>query len=209
MTPTSLLLFAATEFFLSLSPGPAVFFVVAQGLQRGKKASLFAALGILTGNGIYFALSAVGVGAILLTSQVAFLLIKWLGVAYLTYLGIKLIYTSFLSDSLEPEIDHLETKRRLSFRQGLLMQLANPQSILFFVAILPQFVDIELAPAGQLLVLGIISIFLELPILLAYGWMADRGGALFKNSRFFKWLDVVAGTFLLGAGVKLALWSQE
>lgn len=208
MAISAILLFALTEFFLSLSPGPAVFLVISQGIRSGFKASLAGALGILTGNAIYFALSALGVGAILLTSQTLFLAIKWTGAAYLIFLGLQLIYSSFRRKGTV-DTPKLELKQGKLFRQGLLMQLANPQAILFFVAILPQFIDIQAAPAPQLFILGFISIFVEFPILLAYGWLAEKGGALLKQSRFVKWLDRVAGTFLVGAGIKLAFSEQS
>ncbi|MFK7805820.1 MAG: LysE family translocator [Anaerolineae bacterium] len=209
MTLTALLLFAATEFFLSLSPGPAVFLVVSQGLQRGKGASFLGALGILSGNAIYFGLSSVGVGTILLASELAFLTIKWVGAVYLGYLGVRLIYDSIFVPTADVEKALPEVQKLTMFRQGLTMQLANPQAILFFVAILPQFVSVESAPVRQLLILGVISILLEFPILLGYGWLADKSGKILKESRFFKWLDRLAGVFLIGAGLKLALFNQE
>jgi threonine/homoserine/homoserine lactone efflux protein len=83
----SLVLFASTEFLLSLSPGPAVLLVMSQALRSGAKASLLGALGIITGNAVYFAISALGLGAILIASDVLFYLIKWTGATYLVYLG--------------------------------------------------------------------------------------------------------------------------
>lgn len=182
---------------------------MSQGLQRGKSASFLGALGILIGNAIYFGLSTIGVGAIILTSELAFLTIKWAGAVYLGYLGVRLIYDSIFAPAKVPEQAQPEMKNLTMFRQGLTMQLANPQAIIFFVAILPQFVSIESALAGQLLILGLISIFLELPILLGYGWLADESRKMLKESGLFKWLDRLAGVFLIGAGLKLALFNQE
>ncbi len=208
MILSAILIFALTEFFLSLTPGPAIFLVISQGIRSGFKASLAGALGILTGNAIYFALSALGVGAILIASEALFLTIKWIGAAYLIFLGLKMVYTSF-QNSQNVDTPKFKLNQGKSFRQGLLMQLANPQAILFFVAILPQFIDIQSAAASQLFILGFISICVEFPILLAYGWLAEKGGNLLKQSRFVKWLDRIAGTFLVGAGLKLAFSNQD
>lgn len=208
MNITAYLLFAATEFFLSLSPGPAVFLVVSQGVRAGFRASVAGSLGILTGNAIYFAISALGIGAVLAASTTLFLIIKWCGAAYLIYLGAQLLWQSFRRADDVVEAEQIEVQRGKLFRQGVLIQLANPQAILYFVAILPQFMDVSAAPLPQLLALGFISIFIEFPILLAYGWLAERGGSLMRQGRFAQWIDRVGGAFLIGAGVKLALTEQ-
>lgn len=209
MTITAFLLFALTEFFLSLSPGPAVFLIVSQGIRGGFRSSVAGTLGILVGNATYFALSALGIGAVLVASQTLFLIIKWCGAAYLIFLGAQLLYNSFQNADNQPDEESVEQPRGRLFRQGLLMQLANPQAILYFVALLPQFMDVRAAPLPQLLALGFISIFIEFPILLGYGWLAERGGYVLRRGRFAQWIDRVGGAFLIGAGVKLALTEQN
>lgn len=166
-------------------------------------------LGILTGNAIYFALSALGVGALLLTSQMLFLVIKWCGAAYLVFLGLQLLYNSFQAADGHANESTIELPKARLFRQGLLMQLANPQAILYFVALLPQFMDMQAAPIPQLMILGFISIFIEFPILLVYGWLAEKGGAILRRGPFTRWADRIGGTFLIGAGVKLAMNEQN
>lgn len=209
MSVTAILLFALTEFFLSLSPGPAVFLVISQGVRGGFRSSIAGTLGILAGNAIYFALSALGIGAVLVASQTLFIVIKWCGAAYLIFLGAQLLYNSFQDrDGQADEVAVVLPKARL-FRQGLLMQLANPQAILFFVALLPQFMDVQAAPVPQLLALGFISVFIEFPVLLVYGWLAEKSGAFLRQGPFARWIDRVGGGFLIGAGVKLALTEQS
>ena len=158
MSLTSLLLFASTEFFLSLSPGPAVLLVMAQALRSGAKASLLGALGIITGNAVYFAISALSLGAILIASDVLFYLIKWTGATYLVYLGGKMLHDSL---GRQPTMSYGAvsgvTQSHL-FRQGLLTQLANPKAILFFTAILPQFINPQASASLQFSLLGLTSI---------------------------------------------------
>src|SRR5262245_28617380 len=151
-------LFAITEGALCFVPGPAVLLVVAQGLARGGRASIWANLGILAGNTIYFALSAAGLGAVLLASYDVFFAIKWIGAAYLVWLGVTAFFgrSSTLSVSAARE-------RPSGFRMlanGIVLQLANPKAILFFTALLPQFIDPAEPLLPQFFVLAVTSVVL-------------------------------------------------
>lgn len=193
-----LLLFAATELLLSMTPGPAVLLVISQGIRRGYASSQRGAAGILAGNAIYFALSAMGLGALLIASKRVFDVLQILGAAYLILIGLRmLIRPAKLEEQSVQEVGSSG-----SFLQGLLTQLSNPKAIVFFTALLPQFIDPARPIAMQLLILGVISIVVELPVLLLYGYAADRGRARYgKHARLFERL---AGACLLGAGAKLA-----
>lgn len=197
-----LLVFAVTEFLLSLTPGPAVFLVVSQGMKAGFKPSLRGTLGILSGNAIYFALSALGLGALLLASATLFQVIKYLGAAYLIFIGVKMLISK--SETIKEGEQTVAPRRPLRlFSQGLITQLSNPKAIVFFTALLPQFVTPGEAMFEQFIVLGLVSIAVEFPVLAAYGWVAERGGKLIPE-RFASLPDRVAGVFLIGAGVGLA-----
>jgi homoserine/homoserine lactone efflux protein len=202
MTLASLLLFAGTEFVLSLTPGPAVLLVMSQGLRAGARASFLGTLGIITGNAVYFTVSALGLGALIMTSAVLFGAIKWAGAAYLIYLGVKLVRESRYATCQAPS--EMVVSRHRLFRQGLLTQLANPKAIVYFTALLPQFIDPESGLALQLVVLGATSVLIEFPILVGYGVLAHHGGHLLRHGRAARWIDRLAGTLLIGAGIKLA-----
>ena len=196
---SSLLLFAATELVLCLIPGPAVLLVISQAVRRGRRSSLRGAIGILTGNSIYFALSAAGLGALLIASRQVFEVLRWAGAAYLVFMGAKMIFAR--GGALEGEVETRAGVR--SFAQGLLTQLANPKAIVFFTALLPQFIDPRAGRVAlQFVVLGVISVFIELPVLIMYGWLADRGRELYgRHGRIF---ERIAGGLLVAAGLKLA-----
>jgi homoserine/homoserine lactone efflux protein len=202
MTLASLLLFAGTEFVLSLTPGPAVLLVMSQGLRAGARASFLGTLGIIAGNAVYFTVSALGLGALIMTSAVLFGAIKWAGAAYLIYLGVKLVRESRYATCQVPS--EMVVSRHRLFRQGLLTQLANPKAIVYFTALLPQFIDPESGLALQLVVLGATSVLIEFPILVGYGVLAHHGGHLLRHGRAARWIDRLAGTLLIGAGIKLA-----
>jgi homoserine/homoserine lactone efflux protein len=203
MTLKLLLIFAVTEFLLSMTPGPAVLLVISQGMKFGFASSIRGTLGILTGNAIYFALSAAGLGALLIASATLFEAIRWAGVAYLVYVGIRMLISKTDAQTIMDRSISPRRSLRL-FSQGLITQLSNPKAIVFFTALLPQFVSPGNHVFQQFLVLGITSIAVEFPILLVYGLIAERGVSLILKGRLSGVPDRVAGAFLIGAGIGLA-----
>lgn len=197
------LLFVVTEAVLSITPGPAVLYVLSQAIKRGPGKSVWASWGILSANALYFILSATSLGAVIVASYKLFFLIKWLGAAYLVYLGLRSFFaTEPVIAVPEGQADSRSGPRIL--RDGFLLQAANPKALLFFTAILPQFIDAHHNVAFQILVLGISSILVEFAILFVYGQLAGRALAAARNPRFEKITNRVAGSLLIGAGVGLA-----
>ncbi|HEY2465814.1 MAG TPA: LysE family translocator [Steroidobacteraceae bacterium] len=176
MTFKTWLLFLGVETALSLSPGPAVFYTVSQGVRGALRRTLPAAAGILTANGIYFALSATSLGAIIAASARFFAVAKWAGAAYLIYLGIKALRSANSMHSVALEGNPEETQRDLRsvYLGALTLQLANPKALLFFLALLPQFIDPAIPVVPQMLILAATSMVPEFCILTAYGWLAHR-----------------------------------
>ncbi|MGB8338444.1 MAG: LysE family transporter [Burkholderiales bacterium] len=197
------LLFAVTEIFLCLSPGPAVMVIIATGLNRGAVMSVFSNLGILAGNTIYFILSATSLGALLMASYEIFFYIKWIGAAYLVYLGV----TTWLEKDSVLEVPAQEQKLagggRL-FLNALALQLANPKTLLFFAALLPQFIDPTKSVAWQIFIMGVTSVVLEFFILFGYGSLAGKASELARQPRYARIINKLCGVLLIGAGVGLA-----
>jgi len=204
MTFKTWLLFLVMETALSLSPGPAVFYVVSQGVRGALRRTLPAAAGILSANGIYFALSATSLGAIIAASAQFFTAAKWVGAAYLIYLGIKALRSanSLHSVALGGEGAAKEGDLRGVYLGAFTLQLANPKALLFFLALLPQFIDPQLSVVPQMLILAATSMVPEFCILTGYGWLAHR--ALRATARFGvtgnmnRWLARIEGAGLLG-----------
>ncbi|MEO8009083.1 MAG: LysE family translocator, partial [Betaproteobacteria bacterium] len=165
-------LFVPMETLLCLTPGPAVLLVLATALRRGTGAGAMSTLGILTANSIYFALSATGLGALLLASYRIFFLVKWAGAAYLIYLGVR----ALLAKSPEPgDVGTTGPGSRFAgrlFLDGLLLQLSNPKAIVFFAALLPQFIDPKGDIVLQIVVLWTTGTVIESAVLLCYGLAA-------------------------------------
>jgi len=197
------LLFVMTEAVLSLTPGPAVLYVLSQAIRRGAGKSVWASWGILSANALYFALSATSLGAVIVASYKLFFLIKWLGAGYLVYLGVRSFFAKTSVLSLPESTGDIRSDPRI-LRDGFFLQAANPKAILFFTAILPQFIDTRHDIAFQILVLGMSSILVEFVILFVYGQLAGRALSTARSPRFEKVTNRVAGSLLICAGVGLA-----
>ncbi|MBC7572820.1 MAG: LysE family translocator [Herminiimonas sp.] len=203
MTTASLLLFAVTEAALSLSPGPAVMLVVACGIAHGWRKSLYATLGILSANALYFVLSATGIGSLIAASHDLFTVIRWIGAGYLVYLGLMAIFGK-PSPLTIASLEGRPSGGMAIFRSAVLLQMANPKSLLMFVAILPQFVD-PAAPVGfQMLILAALSIVPELCILLGYGLLASSARQWATQPRYARMTDRCAGSLVVLAGILVA-----
>jgi threonine/homoserine/homoserine lactone efflux protein len=203
MNPEVWLVFVLTETALCLVPGPAVLLVLSQGLTRGVGASLWSSLGILTGNSFYFVLSAAGLGAILLASHELFFAIKWLGAAYLVWLGLRTFFgrsSGFAtSDGDAPGRSAWD-----GFTHGFVAQVANPTALVFFTALLPQFVDPSHSLATQVAILAATSVTIEFAVLAGYGGLAGRLSHVATRPRFATVTNRIAGAMLMTAGAGLA-----
>jgi len=191
-------LYVLTEAALSLSPGPAVMLVIACGLTLGARRSIAATLGILSANAIYFAISATGLGAVLVSSRAFFFAVKWIGAAYLVYLGLRALFGQPSPITASKQAARGSTWRSI-YASGLTLQLANPKTLIFFVAILPQFVDPFLPVAAQMAWLAAGSVVPEFFILAGYGFLASRAARVATDPRYARWTDRVAGALVLAA----------
>lgn len=158
---TTLALFVAAALALLLVPGPAVFYVVARSVEGGRITGIVSVLGIELGTLVHVVFAVVGLSAILASSATAFAVVKWLGAAYLVWLGLQHI----LARESDTETPRTGGERRLPrvFAQSVLVQVLNPKVALFFLAFLPQFVDPSRGAAWtQVMVLGATLAFLGL-----------------------------------------------
>jgi threonine/homoserine/homoserine lactone efflux protein len=179
-----------------------VLLVVAQGLAQGTRASICSNLGILAGNLVYFTLSATGLGIVLLASYDLFFAIKWIGAAYLIWLGVAALLKKS-SAPTTPSRAHRSSAPRL-FVNGLVLQLANPKALLFFTALLPQFIDPAQSLSLQVAILAVTSVVIEFFALLAYGALSARASRLASGSGMTRWLDRLSGSLLIAAGLGMA-----
>jgi len=193
------LAFCLTEAVLCLTPGPAVLFVVSVAMAQGRRNGLTASLGVLTANGFYFLVSATGIAAVIVASSQLFAVLKWAGAAYLVWLGVRML----LSGAEEPAVVSPQPIRR-SLLRGFIVQAANPKALVFFIALLPQFIDPHASVGAQVVILGISSIIIEFLVLSGYAALAARAREL-AGSRWSRSIERLGGGFLVAAGARLAL----
>jgi threonine/homoserine/homoserine lactone efflux protein len=198
-------LFVPTEALLCLTPGPAVLLVLATALRAGGRRSIASSLGILAANAVYFLISATSLGALLIASYRLFFLIKWIGAAYLVILGIRTMLGA--REPLVPaaELSAKAESFRRRFANGFLLQMSNPKALIFFTALLPQFIDTRFPVAWQVAILGVTSELIEFCVLLGYGLAAGRAAQLARQPRYAAWTNRLSGGMLIGAGAGLAM----
>lgn len=203
MTWATWWLFLVTEFVLCLTPGPAVCLVLAKALSLGPRRSIASSLGILAANVTYFVLSATSLGAILVASSRLFFAIKWIGAAYLIYLGLRTLFGEAPVVAAAPEAASHAGNWRL-FGDGFILQASNPKALVFFTALLPQFVNPGAPVALQIAILGVTSLVVEFFVLLGYGGLAGHASLYARQPQYASWTNRVAGLLLIGAGAGLA-----
>ncbi|MBV8276437.1 MAG: LysE family translocator [Verrucomicrobia bacterium] len=193
--------FVLVSLIVSLVPGPAFIVVLTTALRRGFRAGANATAGIVVGDAVYFALTALGLGSLLATSFWAFTIIKWLGVAYLVYLGLRSLL--FPNNSLIAA-DGRSVSGRPSFVTALTVQLANPKLLLFLAALVPQFLDPTHSIPPQLAILGGIFMLSDTIIYLLLAMLAARARPLLASPRATRIVSRVSGVAMLGAAARVA-----
>jgi homoserine/homoserine lactone efflux protein len=188
---------------LCVTPGPAVLLIISQALARGARSANWSILGIESGNVFYYSVSATGLGAVLLTSYKLFFAIKYIGAAYLVWLGI-LTYLNKATPLSIPSASGMKGSWLQSYLNGLVLQMANPKALLFYVALLPQFVNPARPVIPQMVILGCTGIVVEFIVLSTYSHCATRLVRLAGAQRFANLSRRVAGSILLIAGVGMA-----
>jgi threonine/homoserine/homoserine lactone efflux protein len=202
--PSTLALFLAATVALLVVPGPAVLYIVAQSIDRGRRAGLVSMLGIQAGALVHIAAAAVGLSSLLVSSAVAFETVKYAGAAYLVFLGVRRLLAR---DDLEEVRVRRERSLRRLFAQGALVNLLNPKTALFFFAFLPQFVDPDAGYAAlQIALLGLLFIAVAVVSDGAYALVAGSASGWLRESRAFARAQrYVSGTVFVGLGVATAL----
>ena len=188
---------------ISIVPGPNVLFVMTQSAWRGPQVGLYAAAGIESANTLYVLCSAAGLASLIAASGTAFELIKWAGAAYLAWLGFQAIRASFNSAAPAP-ISLGEASAR-AWRDGAMVGLGNPKTILFFLALFPQFIDPTRTIWLQSLVLGGLSIVLDFAVQLLYIAAGGLMSRALSRGAVKRWFERGMGGAFMGLAVAASL----
>ena len=201
---SSLTLFFVAASVLLIVPGPAVIYIVTRSLDQGRMAGIVSTLGIGVGTFFHIIAAALGLSAILVSSVLAFNIVKYAGAAYLIYLGIQ----KFLSkEEIIIGNDHKNIKLSKIFYQGVIVNVLNPKTALFFFAFLPQFVDSSKGNVAlQILVLGLIFVIMGFISDGTYALLAGSFSKLLKrNIHLLKRQKYISGTIYFTLGVLAAV----
>ncbi|MGD8342620.1 MAG: LysE family translocator [Desulfobacterales bacterium] len=201
---THLPLFILASAVLLLTPGPAVLYIIARSVDQGRRAGLVSVCAIELGNFMHVIAATLGLSALLLSSALAFSIVKYLGAAYLIYLGLHKLFTR---EAIEATDNSRPKSLRRTFSQGVVVATLNPKTALFFVAFLPQFVDPSQGTiAGQMLVLGCIFVMLAVISDSMYALLAGTIGQWIKGSGAVMRAErYIVGSVYIGLGVAAAL----
>lgn len=201
--------FTTAAVLLNLSPGPDMAFILGQTARHGKRGGFAAMFGVWSGATVHVAMAALGLSAILMTSALAFSVVKWIGAAYLVWLGVQALLARPVEGG-EATREVAQCRRRDIFRQGIMISLLNPKVAIFFLAFLPQFVvpgagpvSLQLALHGMLIIA--VAAIIEPPLVMAGARIAK---ALRGSSRLGVWCERGLGALFVALGVKLAMSSR-
>jgi threonine/homoserine/homoserine lactone efflux protein len=200
----TLSIFIFASLALLVIPGPAVLYIVARSIDQGRSAGLASVLGVTVGSAVHIAAAALGLSAILMRSGTAFEIVKYAGAAYLIILGVrKLIEREVLLDASLPR----RTRHLAIFRQGVVVNVLNPKTALFFFAFLPQFASPDRGSVGvQVLLLGAIFLIIALVSDGTYALLSARVGTLLRaNLGFIRAQRWFAGIVYIALGLLTAL----
>lgn len=185
-----------------LAPGPNVMLVIGFAFRQGFAPALRAIVGISLINVLYLALAALGLVALVVASAPLFAALRYCGAAYLIYLGYKLLRSGLAPQTVAAAEVALQTK---PFLQGVLTHLSNPKGVLYWSALLPQFLDSSHSLAMQITQLGAFAIAVDMIAMVGYAIMFASARRLLRSAHYFRWIETLAGVFFIVAGAMLCL----
>ncbi len=205
MTLEVWLLYIGTILLFMSTPGPSHLLMISVSMSNGFRRSLATAAGDLSANAIQILLAGFGLAAIVMSSRYGFAIVKWLGVAYLAWIGIRTILISFRDQGETQNIPRASLGNL--WLRGFITSAANPKAVVFFAALFPQFIDPQRPVLAQILLLGSTYIVIDGLFLASYGkgasWIAERISDHFKN-----WIERISGLGLIVTAIILGLRSN-
>lgn len=208
LNASNLSLFLISTFILAITPGPDTLYVVSRSVGQGRNAGLASALGVFVGNMGHTLAAAIGLSAVLMTSALAFMVVKYAGAAYLIYLGVRAILNG---DRPSPTQNLQKVNLWKAFAQGVLTNLLNPKAALFFLAFVPQFVDPSRGSVAlQSIVLGSIIAISSSAYLMGLAAVIDSVRSRISTRSSWKTLQSkLTGSLFIALGLRLAVAEQK
>jgi len=204
------LLFLTTALALNIAPGPDVVYILTKTIAHGKKIGMASSLGVCSGALFHVAAASIGLSAILVTSSLAFTVVKVIGVAYLLYLAYQSFKSAGTRLNISADSDHSQETFWGAFRQGVLIDILNPKVAIFFMAFLPQFVrEGHGSVPLQLMLLGFLVILVAIVVEFSYVLLASvLTEKINSDPKYSIWLERLVGTVFVALGIKLAVTAR-
>lgn len=209
MALSTWLAFFAAAWAISFSPGPGAICSMASGLKYGYRQGLWTIAGLQGGIICQLFIVAVGVGALLAASDTAFTIVKWIGAAYLVYLGVKQFRTDAMPVAVEARQALNEHPVRDQLLHGYLVNVTNPKGTMFLLAVVPQFLDVSRPLTLQYVLIGATLSFTDLVAMSCYTSLASRMLLLLRKPGRIRWMNRGFGTLFILAGTVLASFSHK
>lgn len=206
MSEITILAFAFVAFIGIATPGPTVLLALTNGSRYGIKRALAGMVGAVLSDFVLIGAVALGLGALLAASEFWFTVVKWLGAAYLAFLGIMLLRSKGTLD-VAVDKDSSDVTTAAIFLKSFLVAVTNPKGYLFFSAFLPQFIDLGLPQAPQYAVLAVVFALVDFAVMLGYALLGSQAVRLLKRSGAL-WLDRICGGALLALAGSLAFYRR-
>lgn len=201
------LAFVAASTALLLIPGPTVLLVLSYAISQGKRVAVATVAGVALGDLVAMSASLAGLGALVLASATLFTALKWVGATYLVYLGIKLFRTA--STASLGDLEKVSTARPVSvFGHAAAVTALNPKSIVFFIAFVPQFIDVNCALLPQFVILTVTFVGLAAINALTYALLADRLRSRIARPSVLAWFSRLGGGALIAMGIATAAFRR-
>lgn len=194
--------FALVALVAIATPGPTVLLALANGSRFGVRRAMFGMLGAVASDVVLVSAVALGLGAIFAASELVFSIVKWVGVAYLVFLGVMLLRSEGALGRV-PEQESTRRSRRSVFLKSFLVAVTNPKGYLFVGALLPQFIDPARPQLAQYLAIGLLFCAIDFAIMFAYAVLGTQAARLLRRSGAL-WIDRICGTVLLALAASLA-----
>lgn len=195
------LFFLVTTVMLILTPGPSAITVASQATSNNSKLTFLTVLGVGSADVLFFILSATGIASLLVASSLVFSIIKWFGICYLLYLGASAIFSK--SGAIKIDAQITKNSPLKAFSRGLVIHLSNPKALLYFSALLPQFIDPNEPLMFQMLLMGLTCFLADLLVYSMFGKM----GAQLARKQIKTWVinlvNKLAGVALIATGIKM------
>ena len=209
--PENLLLFIGMTTLVSLAPGPNVMFIMSQAALRGRRAGIMAGFGIQVANVAYFALTALGLAGLIATSPLAFFILKWVGAGYLALIGVLALIRSFQAhmplDASQPA--PVIAVGRGAFFDGLMLGFGNPKTIIWFITLLPQFIDASGHVLSQTLVIGVVGTVIDMAVQWMYTHLGGSLSRFLGKPQIRKWFERGVGIVFIVLALLVAFGLRQ